>query len=67
MCSRERCQLSLYFLLVLLLILAVVCTYLRKKAVRWLFTLLSVVFWIAFLALAGFVLGYDFGMRGQGG
>lgn len=48
-------------LLILLLVIALVCTYLRRKAVRWLFTTLAVIFWIAFLALLGFVTGYQMG------
>ncbi|QQE80305.1 hypothetical protein [Alicyclobacillus sp. SO9] len=51
----------LIFLLVLLLLIAVLCTYLRRKAVRWLFTILAILFWIAFLALLGFVIGYHLG------
>jgi hypothetical protein len=54
----------LVFLLVLLLGIAILCTWLRKRAVRWLFTLLAVVFWISFLALLGFVLGYQAGEHG---
>lgn len=54
----------LVFLLVLLLVIALLCTYLRKKAVRWLFTLLAVVFWVSFLALLGFVIGYRAGLNG---
>lgn len=48
-------------LLILLLVLAILCSYLRRKAVRWLFTTLAVIFWIAFLALLGFVIGYQAG------
>jgi len=54
----------LYALLVLLLVIAVACTYLRRKAVKWLFTILAVLFWIGFLALLGFVLGYHVGESG---
>ncbi|OFW75079.1 MAG: hypothetical protein A2201_13150 [Alicyclobacillus sp. RIFOXYA1_FULL_53_8] len=54
----------LTFLLVVLLVIAVVSTYLRKKAVRWLFTLLAILFWLAFLSLFGFVVGFQAGTRG---
>lgn len=54
----------LIFLLILLLVIAIVSTYLRTKAVRWLFTLLAVLFWLAFLSLLGFVVGYHAGIRG---
>jgi cytosine/uracil/thiamine/allantoin permease len=54
----------LVLLLILLLGIAILCTWLRKRAVRWLFTLLAVVFWIAFLALLGFVIGYQAGEHG---
>lgn len=54
----------LVFLLILLLAIAIVCTWLRKKAVKWLFTLLAVLFWIAFLALLGCVIGYSVGEHG---
>jgi cytosine/uracil/thiamine/allantoin permease len=56
--------LQLAFLLIIILVLALLCTWLRKKAVRWLFTLLAIVFWIAFLALLGFVVGYSAGEKG---
>jgi len=59
----ESCLL-LYALLVLLLVFAIGCMYLRRKAVRWLFTTLSVLFWIAFLLALGFVIGYDVGQSG---
>jgi cytosine/uracil/thiamine/allantoin permease len=54
----------LVLLLVIILIIAIACTWLRTKAVRWLFTILAVVFWIAFLGLLGFVIGYQAGTHG---
>ncbi|MCL6548137.1 MAG: hypothetical protein K6T30_04415 [Alicyclobacillus sp.] len=54
----------LLFMLILLLVAALLSTYLRKRAVRWLFTLLSVVTWVAFLAILGFVGGYQMGEHG---
>ncbi len=54
----------LVLLLILLLVIAIVCTWLRRKYVKWLFTLLAVLFWIAFLALLGFVIGYSVGQHG---
>ena len=62
--SWESCRLLLIFLLILLLVIAFLCTWLRRKAVRWLFTLLAIVFWVAFFALLGFVIGYTAGERG---
>ncbi|MCL6446178.1 MAG: hypothetical protein K6T83_22490 [Alicyclobacillus sp.] len=56
--------LGLSFLLVVMVLLACLCTWLRARAVRWLFTCLSVVFWIACLSLLGFVLGYRVGEHG---
>ncbi|MCL6599092.1 hypothetical protein [Alicyclobacillus macrosporangiidus] len=53
-----------FLMLVVLLAIAVLCSWLRRKAVRWLFTLLAVVFWIAFFALLGFVIGYSAGEHG---
>ncbi|MCL6593637.1 MAG: hypothetical protein K6T31_06640 [Alicyclobacillus sp.] len=51
--------------MVLLLLLAVLCTWLRRRAaVRWLFTCLAAVFWLAFCGLLGFVLGYHAGASG---
>lgn len=61
--SWESCGL-LAFLLVIIIVLAILCTWLRKKAVRWLFTLLAITFWVAFLALLGFVIGYSAGEHG---
>jgi hypothetical protein len=43
---------------------AVLCAYLRKHAVRWLFTLLMVIFWIAFFVLLGVAVGYQAGTHG---
>lgn len=54
----------LVLLLVILLIIAVLCSWIRRKAVRWLFTILAVLFWIAFLSLLGFVIGYQAGLHG---
>ncbi len=54
----------LIFLLVVIGGLAVLCSYLRKHAVRWLFTVLMVAFWIGFVVLLGFVAGYQSGMHG---
>lgn len=51
-------------LLVVLLVMAILCTWLRRKAVRWLFTILAVLSWVAFLALLGFVVGYQAGSHG---
>lgn len=51
-------------LLILLLVIVIVCIYLRRKAVRWLFTTLAFIFGIAFLALLGFMLGYQVGNSG---
>lgn len=51
-------------LLGLLLTLALLCTYLRRKAVRWLFTLLMVIFWILFLGALGYRVGYLAGLHG---
>lgn len=50
--------------LVILLIIAILCSWLRRKAVRWLFTILAVIFWVAFCALLGFVIGYGAGFHG---
>lgn len=52
-------------MLAVLLVLAVLCTFLRTRAVRWLFTTLAVLFWIAFLALLGFAVGYRVGDSGM--
>ena len=54
----------LAFLLILLLVIALLTTWLRNKAVRWLFTFLAGLFWIAFLGLLGFVIGYHTGESG---
>lgn len=54
----------LVILLVLLLAIAVLCTWLRRHAVRWLFTILAILFWIGFLAFLGFVLGFQAGTHG---
>ncbi len=51
-------------LLLVLLAMAILCLWLRKRAVRWLFTLLAVVFWVAFLVLFGFIIGYTAGVKG---
>ncbi|WDL98044.1 hypothetical protein [Alicyclobacillus sp. ALC3] len=51
-------------MLLVLLVVAVACTILRRRAVRWLFTTLAVGFWIAFLILLGFSLGYHVGISG---
>lgn len=51
-------------LLVMILIIAILCTWLRTKAVRWLFTILAILFWIAFLGLLGFVMGFQAGTHG---
>ncbi|MCF8566049.1 hypothetical protein LLE49_15085 [Alicyclobacillus tolerans] len=48
-------------LLILLFVIAVLCTYLRRRVLRWLFTLLAVLFWLAFLLLFGFAVGYQAG------
>ncbi len=55
---------SQMLMLLVLLVLAVACTILRRRAVRWLFTTLAVIFWIAFLVLLGFVVGYHVGDSG---
>lgn len=55
---------KLLLLLALLLVLAGVCTYVRWRTGRRLFTFLAVVTWVAFLALLGFVAGYQAGERG---
>lgn len=55
---------SLLVLLAVILVLAIICTVVRKRAVRWLFTILAVLFWIGFLALLGFVIGYRVGDSG---
>lgn len=51
-------------MLAIVLILAIVCTVLRRRALRWFFTFLSVIFWVAFLALLGFAIGYHMGVSG---
>lgn len=55
---------KLLLMLVVLLALALLCTWLRRRAARRLFTLLTVATWVAFLALLGFVAGYQVGERG---
>ena len=54
----------LILLAVILGCLAILCAYLRKRAVRWLFTFLMIVFWIAFFVLLGIVVGYQAGLSG---
>ncbi len=55
-------------MLILLLVviggLAILCAYLRKYGVRWLFSVLMVVFWIGFFVLLGFAIGYQAGVLG---
>lgn len=53
----------LVILLVLLAVLAIVCHALRKRAVRWLFSLLMYLFWISFIVLLGFTVGYQAGQH----
>jgi len=53
----------LVILLILLAVLAVVCHALRKRAVRWLFSILMYLFWIAFVVLLGFTVGYQAGQH----
>lgn len=55
---------SQILLLLVLLVLAVACSILRLRVVRWLFTTLALIFWIAFLALLGVALGYHAGSSG---
>jgi len=54
----------LIVLLIVIGLLAVLCGYLRRKAVRWLFTLLMVLLWVAFFLLFGYIIGYQAGIHG---
>jgi hypothetical protein len=54
----------LILFLVIIGALAILCAYLRKRAVRWLFSFLMVIFWVSFFVLLGVVIGYQAGLHG---
>ncbi|MCL6631514.1 MAG: hypothetical protein K6T63_02685 [Alicyclobacillus herbarius] len=47
-----------------LFILAAVCWFLRRKVMRGLFATLAILFFLAFFALLGYIIGYQAGMHG---
>ncbi|WP_067931932.1 hypothetical protein [Alicyclobacillus kakegawensis] len=50
--------------LVVMFLLAVVCWLVRKKTLRGLFATLAVLFFLAFMGLLGYDIGYQAGVRG---